>query len=165
MNPSRVIADELHAHRDRSLFDVMSLALGNRGNLAQLVAVTTAGLKTDVTGGDSIAYQLYQHGKRVASGEVVDPSFFMAWWEAPERLPHDDPEAWRIANPGFEDLVARADFESAVKRTPEAEFRTKRLNQWVNTKQAWLPVGAWENLTDETVTLEPDDEYFLGFDG
>jgi phage terminase large subunit-like protein len=165
LNPSRVVIDELHAHRDRSLFDVMSLAMGNRGSIAQLVAVTTAGLKNDVTGGESVAYQLYQYGKKVASGEVVDPSFFMAWWEAPERLKHDDPEAWRIANPGFDDLVAEKDFASAVLTTPEAEFRTKRLNQWVNVKQAWLPPGAWENLAEDGVRLEPGDEYVLGFDG
>jgi len=164
-NPSRVILDELHAHRDRALYDVFSLAMGNRGGLAQMVAVTTAGLKSDVTGGESIAYQLYQYGKKVASGEVVDPSFFMAWWEAPERLKHDDPEAWRLANPGFDDLVAEKDFASAVLTTPESEFRTKRLNQWVNVKQAWLPAGAWTNLQEDDVRLEPGDEYVLGFDG
>jgi len=164
-NPSRVILDELHAHRDRALYDVFSLAMGNRGGLAQMVAVTTAGLKSDVTGGESVAYQLYQYGKKVASGEVIDPSFFMAWWEAPDRLKHDDPEAWRIANPGFDDLVAEKDFASAVLTTPEAEFRTKRLNQWVNVKQAWLPAGAWENLQENDVRLEPGDEYVLGFDG
>ena len=165
LNPSRVVIDELHAHRDRSLFDVMSLAMGNRGGLAQLVAVTTAGLKNDVTGGESVAYQLYQYGKKVASGEVVDPSFFMAWWEAPERLKHDDPEAWRLANPGFDDLVAEKDFASAVLTTPEAEFRTKRLNQFTSVKQAWLPPGAWENLQEDGVRLEPSDKYVLGFDG
>jgi phage terminase large subunit-like protein len=85
--------------------------------------------------------------------------------EAPESLNHDDPEAWRIANPGFDDLVAEKDFASAVLTTPEAEFRTKRLNQWVNVKQAWLPPGAWENLAEDGVRLEPDDEYVLGFDG
>jgi phage terminase large subunit-like protein len=65
-NPSRVILDELHAHRDRSLYDVFSLAMGNRGSLASLIAVTTAGLKSDVSGGDSIAFHLYQWGKKVA---------------------------------------------------------------------------------------------------
>jgi phage terminase large subunit-like protein len=164
-NPSRVILDELHAHRDRSLYDVFSLAMGNRGGLAQMVAVTTAGLKNDISGGESVAYQLYQYGKRVSSGEVVDPSFFMAWWEAPERLKHDDPEAWRSANPAYDDLVSQNDFASSVLTTPEVEFRTKRLNQWVNVKDAWLPAGAWENLARENVRLEPDDEYWLGFDG
>jgi phage terminase large subunit-like protein len=35
-NPSCVIIDELHAHKDRALFDVFSLAMGNRGKLGQL---------------------------------------------------------------------------------------------------------------------------------
>jgi len=165
LNPSRVIIDELHAHRDRSLFDVLSLAMGNRGNIAQLVAITTAGLRTDVSGQDSVAYQLYQYGKKVASGEVVDPSFFMAWWEAPAEADYKSRDTWLVANPGFDDLVAESDFASAVLRTPEHEFRTKRLNQWVNVKNAWLPAGAWEDLADESVRLEPGDEYYLGFDG
>jgi phage terminase large subunit-like protein len=53
---------------------------------------------------------------------------------------------------------------SAVRRTPEAEFRTKRLNQWVNRKEAWLPAGAWSNLAEE-FEMTKDDEYVLGFDG
>jgi phage terminase large subunit-like protein len=165
LNPSRVIIDELHAHRDRSLFDVLSLAMGNRGNLAQLVAVTTAGVRTDVSGQESVAYQLYQYGQKVASGEIVDPSFFMAWWQAPPELDYKDPETWKIANPAFDDLVAGDDFASAVLRTPEHEFRTKRLNQWVNTKSAWLPAGAFAEIEDKTIELLPTDEYYLGFDG
>jgi len=163
-SPSRIILDELHAHRDRTLFDVFSLAMGNRGSLAQLVAITTAGVKSDITGQDSIAYSLYQYGKKVANGEVIDPSFFMAWWEAPESMPYDKPETWAVANPGFNDLVAEDDFASAVLRTPEHEFRTKRLNQWVNVKNAWLPAGAWENLAEDVELLE-DDDYVIGFDG
>lgn len=163
-NPHRLVLDELHAHRDRSLFDVYSLAMGNRGKIAQLVAITTAGVKSDMTGQDSIAHALYQYGKQVAQGEVDDPTFFMAWWQAPDDADHRDPKTWEIANPGFNDLVAESDFASAVKRTPEAEFRTKRLNQWVNTKTAWLPAGAWSEL-EEDYEMKPDDEYYLGFDG
>jgi phage terminase large subunit-like protein len=163
-NPHRVIADELHAHKDRSLFDVMSLAMGNRGALAQLIAVTTAGVKKDMTGGDSIAYNLFQYGQKVSRGEVKDPSFFMAWWAAPDEADHRDPKIWELANPGFDDLVDKADFESAVKRTPEAEFRTKRLNQWVSSQTAWLPAGSWDELKTER-EISPDDEIILGFDG
>jgi phage terminase large subunit-like protein len=163
-NPHRLILDEGHAMRDRKLFDVYSLAMGNRGKLAQLVMITTAGVKQDITGQDSIAYSLYQYGQKVATQEIADPSFFMAWWEAPAEADHRLVETWRMANPGFDDLVAESDFASAVRRTPEAEFRTKRLNQWVNTKLAWLPAGAWDAL-EEKYEMQPEDEYVLGFDG
>ena len=164
LNPSRVIMDELHAHKNRDLFDVFSLAMGNRGKIGQLVAITTAGVKSDSTGRDSIAYTLYQYGKKVASGEIDDPAFFMAWWEAPEDADYRDPEVWRMANPGFDDLVSVSDFESAVRRTPEPEFRTKRLNQWVSSANAWLPAGSWDaRAGDHAVSL--DDEIVLAVDG
>jgi phage terminase large subunit-like protein len=164
LNVSRAIVDEIHAHKNRELFDVLSLSMGNRGKLAQLLAVTTAGQKTDMTGQDSIAYSLYQYGKRVATGEVVDPTFFMSWWEAPPEADHRDPEVWKVANPGYDDLVSADDFESAVKRTPEPEFRTKRLNQWVSSMNAWLPNGTWQPLAGER-ELQPDDDIIIGFDG
>lgn len=163
LNPSRVIFDELHAQPNRDLFDVMSLAMGNRGKIGQVVAITTAGVKSDSTGQDSVCYTLYQYGKRVASGEVVDPSFFMAWWEADPDGDHRDPAQWRKANPGFGDIVSEQDFESAVRRTPEAEFRTKRLNQWVSSQVSWLPNGAWDKCVAE-VDLT-DKEVMVGFDG
>lgn len=164
LNPSRVIMDELHAHRDRTLFDVFSLAMGNRGKIGQLVAITTAGVKSDMTGKDSVCYSLYQYGQKVAKGEVIDPNFFMAWWEAPADADHRNPENWAIANPGFDDIVSKEDFESAIRRTPEAEFRTKRLNQWVSSQMSWLPAGSWNECFEEFEVLE-DDEIVLAFDG
>jgi phage terminase large subunit-like protein len=132
--------------------------------MAQLLAVTTAGQKTDMTGQDSIAYTLYQLGKRVSTGEVKDPSFFMAWWEADPEADHRLESTWRTANPGFDDLVAKDDFASAVLRTPEPEFRTKRLNQWVSSLNAWLPTGKWQTLGAE-INLDPDTPVIVGFDG
>jgi phage terminase large subunit-like protein len=164
LSPTTVIFDELHAQPDRELFDVFSLAMGARGKLATLIAITTAGVRSDRHGKDSIAYSLYNYGKRLASGEEVDPTFFMAWWEAPEGADHRDPETWRLANPGFGDLNAESDFHSAIKRTPEAEFRIKRCNQWVSTVETWLPAGAWDDCAGE-VTLSAEDEIVLGFDG
>ena len=163
-NPSRVIMDELHAHKDRTLFDVFQLAMGNRGKLGQLIAITTAGQKQDMTGQDSIAYSLYQYGKRVSTGEIDDPTFFMSWWEASPEADHRLEQTWRIANPGFDDIVSSDDFASAVNRTPEPEFRTKRLNQWVSSLNAWLPTGKWEQLNAE-IKLDPEQPVIVGFDG
>ena len=163
LNPSAVIFDELHAQPNRELFDVMSLAMGARGRLATLIAITTPGVKTDSTGQDSIAYTLYQYGQRVARGEVNDPTFFMASWEAPAEADHRDPKTWELSNPGYGDICSAEDFESAVRRTPEPEFRTKRCGQWVSSAVSWLPTGAWEACAGELDIK--GKEYIIGFDG
>lgn len=164
LNPSLVMFDEVHVQPNRELWDVMALAMGARVE-PLLVGITTAGVRTDSTGGDSLCYALYQYGQRVARGEVADPSFFMAWWEpANPDADHRDPATWAQANPGLGDLVDTEDFASAVLRTPEAEFRTKRCNQWVATAEAWLPHGAWDGCADGRPV--PDlAEVVLGFDG
>jgi len=163
LSPTLVIYDELHAAPDRELFDVMTLGMGARSE-PLLLAITTAGVKTDRTGQDSVAYSLYQYGQKVARKEVIDKSFFMAWWEASQELDHKKKETWIQSNPAYGDLNLEEDFESAVKRTPESEFRTKRTNAWVSSQTAWLPSGYWEKL-ETAKELQPETEYILGFDG
>jgi phage terminase large subunit-like protein len=163
LSPTLVVYDELHAAPNRELFDVMTLGMGARRQ-PLLLAITTAGVKSDNTGQDSVAYSLYQYGQKVARGEVSDPSFFMAWWEAPADSNHRDPETWKLANPAFGDLNSIEDFESAVKRTPEAEFRTKRTNAWVSSQTAWLPTGSWEKLENKK-PIKDMTPVVLGFDG
>jgi phage terminase large subunit-like protein len=160
-----VLFDELHAQPNRQLWDVMSLAQGARGKAATMIAITTAGVKTEsATGKDTIAYESYQYGQKIVRGEVKDPTFFMAWWEAPHDADHRLEETWRMSNPGFDDICAKSDFESAVLRTPESEFRTKRCNQWVSSQSAWLPAGSWDKLGQD-IEITPDEDYVLGFDG
>ena len=163
LNASAVIFDEVHALQDRAMWDVMQLSMASRRQPIML-ATTTCGVKADSTGQDSTAYQLYQYGQKVARGEIDDPSFYMAWWEAPLDADHRLESTWIAANPGYDDLNSKSDFESMVKRTPEAEFRTKRCNQWVSSKTAWLPAGVWDTLKAD-VELSPDTEIVLGVDG
>jgi phage terminase large subunit-like protein len=163
LNPHCVIADEVHAMPNRELWDVMQLAQAARHD-AQMIGITTPGVKSDSTGQDSIAFQLWQYGQKVASGEIDDPSFFMAAWGAPEDAVFTDPKVWKAANPGYGDLQDPEDFASAVKRTPENEFRTKRLGTWTSAQTAWLPSGAWDALAiaDE---VDRDTPVVVGFDG
>jgi phage terminase large subunit-like protein len=165
LNPHLVLFDEVHAQPNRELWDVMSLAMGSRRE-PMLVGITTAGVMTDSTGGDSVCYELYQYGRRVALGEIDDATFFMAWWEPRDpNADHRDPATWREANPGFGILVDEEDFHSAVRRTPEAEFRTKRCNQWVTTADTWLPAGSFERLGRPGKTIPKRAKVVLGFDG
>jgi phage terminase large subunit-like protein len=163
LNASAVLFDEVHALPNRELWDVMQLSMASRRQ-PMMLATTTCGVKSDITGHDSTAYQLYQYGQKVASGEIVDPTFGMWWWQAPMDADHRLEETWVAANPGYGDLNSKADFESMVKRTPEAEFRTKRCNQWVSSQNAWLPAGLWNTLRAE-VNVSLDADIVLGVDG
>lgn len=164
LNPTLVLFDEVHAQPNRELWDVMSLAQGAREE-PLMIGITTAGVKVDSTGQESLCYGLYQHGCKVATGELKDPQFFMAWWEP--RNPAADhrlESTWREGNPGYDDLVAAEDFKAKVKTTPEAEFRAKRCNQWVATKQAWIPTGKWE-ACEKNRRIPKGAAVTLGFDG
>lgn len=163
LSPTLTVFDEVHAQPDDELWNVMSLASGARVE-PLLLGITTAGVMTDRFGNPSLCHRLWEHGRRVVSGEVDDPSFFLSWWAAADGQTHDDAKVWRSANPGFDDIVAAEDFEASVVSTPENEYRTKRLNQWVTSATAWLPSGAWDALE---VGPEPDEgaRVVLGFDG
>ena len=163
LSPTMVVYDELHAAPNRELFDVMSLAMGARPEPLML-AITTAGAKSDSLGQDSIAYTMYQYGRRLASGETVDPSFGFAWWQAPDEADFRNPETWKLANPGYGDIVDAEDFASAILRTSEAEFKTKRLNIWTSHAQTWLPAGAWDACASDR-RIERGETLVLSFDG
>lgn len=165
LNPVIVVYDELHAAPTDELYNVMAQAFGARRD-PLLITITTAGVKSDQTGGDSICYRRYQYGEKVASGEIEDPSFFMAWYGAPKGANYKDPAVWEAANPGYGDLIDPEDFASVIGKVTENDFRTKRLNQWVAQAQAWLPQGAWDGCRDsEREFVVPAKGTVLGFDG
>lgn len=166
LNASLVLYDELAAAPNRELFDVLSLSMGARRS-PLFVAITTAGPKVDTTGVDSIAYTLYQLAKRRIAGESDDTTLGMAWWEAAEDA-YEDESRWHEANPGLlgtQPILSLEDLRSARKRTPESEYRTKRLNQFTNSATAFLPTGAWDACGDPSLTLAADDPIVLAFDG
>jgi len=164
LNPTLTLFDEVHVQPNRELWDVLALAMGARSE-PLMIGITTAGVRTDSTGQDSLCYGLYEHGKRVCSGEVDDPTFFMAWWEpVSQDADHRVPGTWLEANPGYDDIVSAEDFEASALRTPENEFRTKRCNQWVATQQAWFETGLWDSLADHRPVPDGAD-VVLAFDG
>ena len=168
LSPTMTIGDELHAWPNRDLYDVMALAMGARIDPIFLI-VTTAGVRTDSTGVDSIALQLYEYGKRVASGELVDPSFFMAWYEAAAGCAVDDTTGWKAANPGLGVILDRDELAGQAHKAlaggmSEAEFRIKRLNQWVTGSTAALPSGSFEALASER-EISRAESIVVFFDG
>ena len=166
LSPTLVVFDEVHVQPDDELWNVMSLGAGARHEPLML-GITTAGSRTDSRGQDSLCYRLYQHGRRVATGEVDDPTFAFYWWEpaAGADSDHTDPRVWAEANPGLGDLNSLDDFRSTLVRTPEAEFRTKRTNLWVTGSTSALPHGSWDRLAEPDRVIDPDVDVVLMADG
>lgn len=165
LNPSMVIFDEVHIQPTDELWNVMSLGSGTRRQ-PLLLGITTAGVMSDRTGGDSLCYRLYQHGKKIAAGEVEDPTFFFRWWEpADPDADHRDPAVWAEANPALGDFLHADDFDASMRTTPEAEFRTKRLNMFVPSSAAWLPYGMWDACHTDRPVPEDGTDIIVGFDG
>src|SRR5215472_6151492 len=168
LNPTLVIFDEVHVQPNWELWNVMSLAMGSRVE-PLMVGITTAGVRFDALGHDTLCYQLYQHGQAIINGDAIDPAFYFAWWE-PTNLDADHRlrSTWLQGNPGLADdppIVAEEDFEAALSITLEPEFRTKRCNQWVASAVAWLAQGAWELCEDRRREIPLGAEVVVGFDG
>lgn len=159
LNPSTVVFDELHVQRTDDLWDALTLGSGARVD-PQTIGITTAGFDYE-----TICGRLYQYGKQVVAGEIVDPSFGMWWWESPEDCSVFDVDAWHVSNPNLDlGLMDLEDMEVSAKQTGESAFRRYRLNQWVRSQESWLPAGAWEQGNDSSVAIAKDRPVWVGLD-
>ena len=142
LSPSFVVFDEVAVQPNDRLWNVMSLGSGTRSQ-PMIVGISTPGWEKD-----SLAYRLYQHGKKVRAGEVADPTFFFRCFEpADPEADHTDPDVWRESNPGLGAFLHEEDFAAAIASTEEAEFRRFRLGQWTSTRSVALPAGAWDDCS------------------
>jgi phage terminase large subunit-like protein len=160
LNPSVVIVDEYHVHKTSDLFVALTSGSATRSQPLTLV-ITTAGHNKESPLG-----VLYEYGRRVQSGEVVDPSFGFTWYgpNEGEEFDYKDPAKWELFNPSWE-IMNPEEFASTAAHTPESEFIRYRLNGWTSTANAWFPAGAFENRADLDKHLEDNDVIVIGFDG
>ena len=122
----------------------MSLGSGTRSQ-PMLVGISTPGWERD-----SLAYRLYEHGRKVASGEISDLTFFFRAYEpADPDCDHTDPKVWHEANPALGSFLREEDLAAAIGSTEEAEFCRFRLGQWTSTRSVAFPAGAWDECANE----------------
>lgn len=160
LNPSTVIIDEYHVHRTEDLYSALRGGMGMRINPLTLV-ISTAGHDLDTPLG-----RLYNQGRKIESGEVVDPTFGFKWFGPGEPGSYDpyDEALWKRCNPSWA-IMNHNEFRAASRQMPEADFIRYRLNGWTSVRTAWLPAGAWEGCKDATKALEAGDRVIIGFDG
>lgn len=170
LGPSLVIADEVHAWpstasntRGDELWEALTTGSADRPE-SLVLGITTAGGHTDTLLG-----RLYEHGKRVAMGEIEDPQFGFWSWEADAEDDPTDPQTWQKANPNLaEGLLDVGDFEAAIASAGSAGFagfQRYRLNQWVRLagEDFCSPHHYAEAQREESI--KPGATICAGFDG
>lgn len=95
LNSHAVIIDELHAIRDRNLYEVMKQSTSSRRQ-PLVIMITTAG-----TVRESVFDSLYEIACKVADGEMEEPTFLPVLYELDKREEWTDPAMWPKANPGL----------------------------------------------------------------
>jgi phage terminase large subunit-like protein len=145
MNLHGAIIDELHAHKDRRLYDALTTASGSRRQPFTFI-ITTAGENPH-----SIAAEVHHYAEQVLEGVIEDPSFLPIIYAAPGDADWQDEAVWRAANPaigsGFRSLQEMRTAALQARQIPgrEQPFRQLYLNQWGTAGATrWLSMQAWD---------------------
>lgn len=164
LNPHGAIVDELHAHRDSSIWDVLESAMGAREQ-PLLIGITTAGFNSA-----SFCYDLVDYGEKVLKGLLTDDTFFPAIYTMDEGDRWDDEKVWVKANPNLNVSVSLEYLQEKALRArtiPSAltNFKTKHLNVWTNAESNWLNIERWKACAGEfSEELLYGRECFAGLD-
>lgn len=162
-----IILDEIHEfvdETDEAFYTVLTNAtIAAKQPLILLISTAGADL-------DTLCGRLYEHGKRVASGEVADPEFLFLCWEAPAGAAHDDPATWWAANPSYGVILNESGYRAKLNDPALTVLAFCRyfLNIWTRITVSWLPPGAWNACAAPDLALVPkadgDVPTFIGID-
>lgn len=156
LKTSRAVIDELHSHKSRDVYDVMTSATGSRANPI-VMSITTAGYDRS-----SICWEVHNRAAGVLNG-VEHPSFHCYLACADQEDDWRDPATWWKANPNlgiscFESKLEDDARKAAESPSHENKFRRLHLNMWTEQSVRWLPMHAW----DECCGTEADPDKLQG---
>ena len=157
LNPSVVIFDELHAWGppEQELYDALTSGSMSRAN-PLWITITTAGSDKE-----TICGREYDYAKRVALGQVEDPTYLPIIYEVPVDADWTDRSLWAMALPllqtGHHSLEKyEVEFKKAqIEPSEQNKFRRLYLNQWTSSETQWIPLRNWDEC------LQPVSEEVL----
>lgn len=137
LHPSLVVFDELHVANE-DVWTAMALGSATRPD-GLVIGITTAGDDTS-----TLLKNLYERGSKAIEGQEDMERFGFFCWEAPKGCALDDEESVRMANPQLASgILSWEAVKNELATMPEPDARRYRLNQFISSMNAWIPVGAW----------------------
>lgn len=144
LNSHAVIIDELHAIRDRNLYEVMKQSTSSRRQ-PLVVMITTAG-----TVRECIFDNMYELACDIADGKKKDDAFLPILYEIDSRDEWTNPQMWIKANPGLgkiKQYKTLAAFVERAKNNPAdlPGVLCKDFNYRENDNSVWLSYDQIKN--------------------
>ena len=145
--------DELHAHKTRTVYDVVETGTGKRDN-SLLWVITTAGSNRA-----GICYEVRTFVTKLLEGVLEDDSQFGIIYGLDDGDDWTSEEALIKANPNW-GISVRSEvllpLQAKAMQLPSAvnNFKTKHLNEWVNADTAWMDMRAWDANSDASLDLD-----------
>lgn len=130
--PAFVLADEIHIWPNRHLWEALTTGMDKIDN-PLLVVATTAG-----RGQDNLAWEVIDDARKVARGDVDDPTILPILFEAERDADWKDEELWHKVNPGLRHGYPSLDgFRRHAKRSERSigerqSLRQLKLNIWLD---------------------------------
>jgi phage terminase large subunit-like protein len=157
LNPHGNVVDELHAHRDRGVWDVLDTAMGARRQPLTL-AITTSGTFDP----ESIGWLQHDHATKVLEGfdtGFEDDGFFAFIAAADDDADWTLPETWAQANPNFGVSVKPAYLAQQCEKAKTQPsflntFLRLHLDRWTQQRDRWLSVEQWNACDRAPLSLE-----------
>lgn len=143
LNPSALCFDELHAHKDADLFNVLRSAAGSRKNPLYLYT-TTEGHESPGPWAEvrKFAFNILQ-------GVVEADHFLVVYYGLDDEDDDFDESKWIKANPllGVSPTLEKLrEYATEARHQPSqlAEFRIKRLNRPASGARGWIDLLKWK---------------------
>lgn len=153
LNPSMIIADEIHAWASRNLYDVMQQSLSAESREQPLfITITTSGFLRE-----GIYDELYDYSEQLLNGQIEDDHFLPFIYELDSLEEWLDESKWIKANPGLGNIKSLSKLRNNVKRAIVGQdYRATVLTKDFNVKnvasKSWLK---WEQIDNpETYDME-----------
>lgn len=143
LNVHGAIIDELHAHPNRELFDVLDTGTGARRQ-PLIFVITTAGFDRQ-----SVCWEQHDYAVKILEGTVEDDTFFGFVAAIDEGDDWQDPTCWPKANPNLGVSVKADDIARKVRKAKlipaqQNNIRRKHLNEWTEQDERWLGLDVWK---------------------
>ena len=158
LNSHLVIADEVHAWKDKNLLDVMYDSMSAREQPMLLETSTMGTVRQNVFDIE------YDYASQVIDGTIEDETLLPIIYELDDEKEWTNEECWYKSNPALGVIKSLKDLRDKVERAKAnpielVNLLCKDFNVRQNSTNAWL---TFDDLNNEEIYTEWKDNYTIG---